>query len=106
MYIQSRWYRSPEVLLGITATPKIDAWSIGCLCVEMFLGFPPFRGFDSYDQMQRIMELLNPPNEHVRAQCEPLTLIKLDELCVGTLPPSSISMYCVSRAALTPCPPI
>lgn len=58
MYIQSRWYRSPEVLLGFPATHTIDMWSVGVLIAEMFLGFAPFRGYDSFDQMQRISEIL------------------------------------------------
>eukprot|EP00961_Rhodomonas_salina_P294045 3934226-Rhodomonas_salina.1 len=27
MYIQSRWYRSPEVLLGLPATAQVDMWT-------------------------------------------------------------------------------
>lgn len=80
MYIQSRWYRSPEVLLGIPATTAIDIWSIGCLAAEAFLGFAPFRGYDSFDQMQRISEILCLPNERMRGDCEPATIAKLDEL--------------------------
>ena len=30
-YIQSRFYRSPEVLLGIKYTNAIDMWSFGCI---------------------------------------------------------------------------
>ena len=86
MYIQSRWYRSPEVLLGIPATNKIDTWSVGCLCAEMFLGFAPFRGYDSYDQMQRIVEILCLPNDRMRGDCAPTTIAKLNELSAGVLP--------------------
>ena len=34
-YIQSRFYRSPEVLLGIPYDLAIDMWSLGCILVEM-----------------------------------------------------------------------
>lgn len=30
-YIQSRFYRSPEVILGIPYTTAIDMWSLGCI---------------------------------------------------------------------------
>jgi serine/threonine protein kinase len=107
MYIQSRWYRSPEVLLGIIATTKIDAWSIGCLCVEMFLGFPPFRGIDSFEQMQKISEMISLPTERMKSDCAALTIVKLEELCLGIpKPPSITPMPCVPRAALNPYPPI
>ena len=33
-YIQSRFYRSPEVLLGLPYTAAIDMWSLGCIAVE------------------------------------------------------------------------
>ena len=30
-YIQSRFYRAPEIILGIKYTPAIDMWSFGCV---------------------------------------------------------------------------
>jgi len=80
MYIQSRWYRSPEVLLGIPATPQIDVWSFGCMLVEMFTGECPFRGTDSYDQMLLIMDAMGMPSQQLRSHCEETTLEKLDEM--------------------------
>ena len=43
-YIQSRFYRSPEVLLGIPYDMAIDMWSLGCILVEMHTGEPLFSG--------------------------------------------------------------
>ncbi|KAF7792344.1 hypothetical protein EIP86_003380 [Pleurotus ostreatoroseus] len=61
-YIQSRFYRSPEVLLGIPYTASIDMWSLGCIAVELFLGLPLFPGTSEYNQITRIVEMLgNPP---------------------------------------------
>ncbi|RYY69571.1 hypothetical protein EON63_23540 [archaeon] len=37
-YIQSRFYRSPEVLLGLPYSHKIDVWSLGCVLTEMHIG--------------------------------------------------------------------
>jgi dual specificity tyrosine-phosphorylation-regulated kinase 2/3/4 len=37
-YIQSRFYRAPEIILGIPYTPAIDMWSFGCILVELFTG--------------------------------------------------------------------
>lgn len=61
-YIQSRFYRSPEVLLGIPYNASIDMWSLGCIAVELFLGLPLFPGTSEYNQITRIVEMLgNPP---------------------------------------------
>lgn len=57
-YIQSRFYRSPEVLLGISYNASIDMWSLGCIAVELFLGLPLFPGTSEYNQITRIVEML------------------------------------------------
>eukprot|EP00271_Cylindrocystis_brebissonii_P010019 TRINITY_DN259_c0_g1_i1.p1 TRINITY_DN259_c0_g1~~TRINITY_DN259_c0_g1_i1.p1 ORF type:complete len:1341 (-),score=300.84 TRINITY_DN259_c0_g1_i1:710-4732(-) len=57
-YIQSRFYRSPEVLLEHEYTTAIDMWSLGCVAAELFIGVPLFPGQSVYEQMQRIMETL------------------------------------------------
>ncbi|CAK5281785.1 unnamed protein product [Mycena citricolor] len=60
-YIQSRFYRSPEVLLGMPYTASIDMWSLGCIAVELFLGLPLFPGTSEYNQLTRIVEMLGLP---------------------------------------------
>ncbi|THV02423.1 kinase-like protein [Dendrothele bispora CBS 962.96] len=60
-YIQSRFYRSPEVLLGLSYTTGIDMWSLGCIAVELFLGLPLFPGTSEYNQLTRIIEMLGMP---------------------------------------------
>ncbi|RJE25657.1 protein kinase Yak1 [Aspergillus sclerotialis] len=60
-YIQSRFYRSPEVLLGLPYSSAIDMWSLGCIVVELFLGLPLFPGSSEYNQVCRIVEMLGMP---------------------------------------------
>nr|OQO25927.1 hypothetical protein B0A51_10393 [Rachicladosporium sp. CCFEE 5018] len=60
-YIQSRFYRSPEVLLGLPYSAAIDMWSLGCIVVEVFLGLPLFPGSSEYNQVSRITEMLGLP---------------------------------------------
>ena len=64
-YIQSRFYRSPEVLLGIPYDLAIDIWSLGCILVEMHTGEPLFSGKDEFDQVCKIVEVLGIPPAHV-----------------------------------------
>ncbi|XP_060021537.1 RAD51-associated protein 1 isoform X2 [Lagenorhynchus albirostris] len=40
-YIQSRFYRSPEVILGHPYNMAIDMWSLGCIMAELYTGYPP-----------------------------------------------------------------
>ncbi|GAB2211021.1 hypothetical protein Droror1_Dr00016312 [Drosera rotundifolia] len=38
LYVQSRSYRAPEVILGLPYGPKIDVWSLGCILAELCSG--------------------------------------------------------------------
>ena len=60
-YIQSRFYRAPEIVLGIPYTPAIDMWSFGCIMAEFCIGFPLFPGEDETDQLGMIMEVCGIP---------------------------------------------
>ncbi len=62
-YIQSRFYRSPEVLLGLPYGSAIDMWSLGCVSLELFLGLPVFPGEGDHDQISRIVQMLGHPPE-------------------------------------------
>ncbi|OUS46720.1 U4/U6-associated splicing factor PRP4 [Ostreococcus tauri] len=63
-YIQSRFYRSPEVFLGMPYGMPIDMWSLGCVAAELFLGLPIFPGSSEYDLLCRICETMGtPPTE-------------------------------------------
>jgi serine/threonine protein kinase len=44
-YIQSRFYRSPEVILGLPYGPPIDMWSFGSFRHFHSLAFVPSRRF-------------------------------------------------------------
>lgn len=48
-YIQSRFYRAPEIMLGIPYTPAIDMWSLGCIVFECLIGVPIFAGENERD---------------------------------------------------------
>jgi len=53
-YLQSRYYRAPEVILGVPFSEKIDIWSLGCVIAELFLGWPLYPGGCEYDQIRYI----------------------------------------------------
>ncbi|XP_051807851.1 dual specificity tyrosine-phosphorylation-regulated kinase 4 isoform X1 [Acanthochromis polyacanthus] len=67
-YIQSRFYRSPEVILGHPYSMAIDMWSLGCILAELYTGYPLFPGESEVEQIACIMEVLGmPPNDFVQS---------------------------------------
>ncbi|KAK9872905.1 hypothetical protein WA026_020257 [Henosepilachna vigintioctopunctata] len=67
-YIQSRFYRSPEVILGLSYGTAIDMWSLGCVLAELYTGRPLFPGENEVEQLACIMEVFGlPPGELITA---------------------------------------
>lgn len=64
-YIQSRFYRAPEILLGLPFCEKIDMWSLGCIMAELHLGWPLYPGNSEYDQVRYICETQGLPKPHL-----------------------------------------
>ncbi|KAJ3246087.1 Cyclin-dependent kinase-like 3 [Chytriomyces hyalinus] len=58
-YVATRWYRSPELLVGDTEYGKaVDVWATGCIFAEILTGQPLFPGDTDIDQLYRIMKCL------------------------------------------------
>jgi len=68
LYIQSRYYRSPEILLNLPYDTKIDMWSLGCILVELHTGEALFAGTNEEDQMMKIVEVMGMPPRHMLDQ--------------------------------------
>ncbi|CAN8071589.1 unnamed protein product, partial [Agarophyton chilense] len=64
-YVQSRFYRAPEVILGLPYGTQVDVWSLGCMLVELHTGYPLFAGNDEADQIAIIVERLGLPPAHM-----------------------------------------
>ncbi|KAG9352897.1 hypothetical protein JZ751_017473 [Albula glossodonta] len=67
-YIQSRFYRAPEVILGSRYGMPIDMWSFGCILAELLTGYPLFPGEDEGDQLACMMEILGMPPQKLLEQ--------------------------------------
>jgi serine/threonine protein kinase len=63
-YIQSRYYRSPEIVLMKPYDHKIDIWSLGCLIFEIYTGSPLFPSRTEEEQMQMLLTTLGAPPAH------------------------------------------
>uniref|UniRef100_A0A674AT75 non-specific serine/threonine protein kinase n=2 Tax=Salmo trutta TaxID=8032 RepID=A0A674AT75_SALTR len=64
-YLQSRYYRAPEIILGLPFCEAIDMWSLGCVIAELFLGWPLYPGAQEYDQIRYISQTQGLPGEHL-----------------------------------------
>ena len=67
-YIQSRFYRAPEIILELEYSMEIDIWSLGCILCELYTGQPIFPGEDERDQLNYMIEYLDvPPQEYINS---------------------------------------
>ena len=93
-YVATRWYRSPEILMGSKKyTEGLDLWSVGCILGEMFRTRPLLAGASTMNQLEKIFEVTgNPSAKDIQSWQSPFAAqmvenvkarqrIKLDELC-------------------------
>ena len=70
-YIQTRWYRSPEVLVEYDHNYdyKIDIWSLGCIVYELYIGTTLFQGRNELEQMVIIYDTIKKPEYKFISKC-------------------------------------
>jgi len=62
LYVVTRWYRAPEVLLGYTHYDAgIDMWSLGCIFGELMYRRPLLNGENFVNQLEKINDFLGTP---------------------------------------------
>ena len=61
MYVQSRCYRAPEVILGFPVTPALDIWSFACVLAELATGQTLFNGQTEEEQLMLYASVIGPP---------------------------------------------
>ncbi|KAF5195942.1 Serine/threonine-protein kinase PRP4-like protein [Thalictrum thalictroides] len=59
-YLVSRFYRAPEIILGLTYDHPMDIWSVGCCLYELYSGKVLFPGPSNNDMLRLHMELKGP----------------------------------------------
>lgn len=65
-YIQSRYFRAPEVVLGLPYGPEIDVWSYACVLVELYTGRPLFPAPSERDLLEMMIKYIGfPPKEFI-----------------------------------------
>lgn len=59
-YLVSRFYRAPEIILGLPYDYPLDIWSVGCCLYELYTGKVLFPGATNNDMLRLHMELKGP----------------------------------------------
>ncbi|KAH0534896.1 serine/threonine-protein kinase PRP4 homolog [Cotesia glomerata] len=66
-YLVSRFYRAPEIILGIKYDCAIDMWSVGCTIYELYTGKIMFSGKTNNQMLKFFMDLKGKmPNKLIR----------------------------------------
>ena len=56
-YLQSRFYRAPEIMLGLQYDRMVDLWSVGACLYELFTGHVMFPGRTNNEMLKLHMDL-------------------------------------------------
>jgi serine/threonine-protein kinase PRP4 len=56
-YLVTRFYRAPEIMLGLRYDTAIDMWSVGCTLYEIYTGKILFPGHSNNDMLRLIQEV-------------------------------------------------
>jgi mitogen-activated protein kinase 1/3 len=63
-YVQTRWYRAPELLCDNQVyDKKVDVWSAGLIFGELLCRKPTLQGKDYFDQLSKIVALIGKPSD-------------------------------------------
>ncbi|KAB0359903.1 hypothetical protein FD755_002209 [Muntiacus reevesi] len=70
-YVVTRYYRAPEVILGMGYKENVDIWSVGCIMGELVKGCVIFQGTDHIDQWNKVIEQLGTPSADFMKKLQP-----------------------------------
>lgn len=63
MYVATRWYRAPELILSEGKySEAVDVWSCGCILAELFNRKPLFKSVHNMQQLKMIIQTLGTPS--------------------------------------------
>ncbi|KAI6234577.1 CMGC/MAPK/P38 protein kinase [Aphelenchoides fujianensis] len=75
IYVQTRWYRAPEVIYWSNKSynSKADMWSVGCILSELLTKKPLFPGTEPMEQFRLIVNLCGSPDDELLDKIEKQT---------------------------------
>ena len=64
-YVQSRFYRCPEIVMGLPYDNAVDMWSFGCILCELSTGRPIFPAQDENELLEYFIFIIGEIPEHM-----------------------------------------
>jgi len=64
-YVQSRYYRCPEIVMGLKYDFAVDMWSLGCIIVELVTGKTLFPARNESELLHMIRIRIGMPPVHM-----------------------------------------
>jgi len=98
-YLVSRFYRAPEIILGLIPTYAIDLWGVAVTVAELFVGKVIFNGSDNNDMLKMMMEFLGPFSNRLIRQ----HLVQAKKIPIENALQSGSNHVCVSTGDGRPC---
>lgn len=88
--INTRQYRSPEVLLGHKWTTQSDVWSLGCVIAESFLGDLLFQTHEDHEHLALIEKIIGQFSQEFLSRTPEEVRIELLTDSVGRMNPARV----------------
>lgn len=85
-YVVTRYYRAPEVILGIPYGVEVDVWSIGCIMAELIIKRALMPGDNFVDQWDKVCDIVGTP----------------PPLFFDNVPAHDVRNYCLSKQRKNP----
>jgi serine/threonine-protein kinase PRP4 len=68
-YLVSRFYRAPEIVLGMRYSYAIDIWSVGCSLYELYIGEILFPSSNNNDLLYQVQQIKGPFSSKMLKKC-------------------------------------
>lgn len=80
------YWMAPEVIEMTSVTAAADIWSVGCLCIELLTGQPPYFDLQPMSALFRIVQARRPVQMHATMTSRALNPVSCRMAACVTLP--------------------
>ncbi|PWA68661.1 protein kinase superfamily protein [Artemisia annua] len=96
LYVQSRSYRAPEVILGLPYNQKVDLWSLGCILAELASGDVLFPNEDVVFLLARVIGMIGPIDTDMLIRGQETSKYFTDEFDLYQINEETNQMECIT----------